>query len=317
MNKPNNPSQTYDDDIAELFDAQNLEVPAILDDQIRSMARAELEQESVLLNSRPSLTSLYAPVFATAAVMVLAVALVPMLINQSDVPATWHAPSPSSAIEPMVAAPEESVSSSDMLSSESGGLSAEERADVAAFETQEQEMMVVDADVNSRLLEAKSKKSAATSIEAPVTVRAESESDREVIVTATKGGSAGALEEDDDGNAGALQISAKQAAKTAPSEFASAAAAVRTPSAVSTHTAPNSVVSESLSIERSGLAIEAGSEDGFRMSREGWLDELSRLFKADEHQTFLDELALFKKQYPTFDLSEHLPADALKLGSSD
>ena len=106
MNKPNDPNQPFDDDIAELFDGQEIDVPAALNDRIRNMAKAELEQNTAAGVNKPQ-TSRFAPLFATAAVMVLAVALVPMLVNQSKSPLE----SPTAAIEPMAAAPEASMKS--------------------------------------------------------------------------------------------------------------------------------------------------------------------------------------------------------------
>ncbi len=271
MNNPNDPNQHFDDDIAELFDRQALEVPVALDDRIRSMAKAELEQSSDLTKPRKAWTSRYAPVFATAAVMILAIALVPMLVDQSkplSEPTT-------AAIEPMAAAPTETASSA---------ITAEANAPKATA------ALAVDQGAEKQILQEEVVQSAA---EERVLKRKRNSLEKKKSVAI--GGSAGALEAQAqlemaaDSNAEGIGF---ESAEMASSDFADTAVTLNAPSGISALTA------------------------NYRVSQEDWIDEINRLFEADQHGKFLYELTLFKRQYPDFDLSNDLSADALKLDSS-
>ncbi len=305
MNKPNKPKQPFDDDIAELFDAQELEVTAALDDHIRNMARAELSENAAVVGSA---TSRYAPVFATAAVMVLAVALVPMLIDQSTSPEISSA-----AIEPTATEPASPETSSDAsfsdiasdLASTADRASKEARAKVRAesmpIERPAEETIVAETDIAARSLKKESK---------PEPVLAQEQS-------ALKGGSAGALEDKDDGNTNDAQKLPKQSSPTVTSEFADATSTMKMPSALSALTTPNTAAADNLLTDGSRVATTSDSEDAHRASQASWLKELSRLYEVEEQSVFLDELILFKKQYPLYDLSKSLPPAALKLKLSD
>jgi len=249
---PSDPNQIADDDIAELFDRQALEVPVALDESILAMAKAEIEQSPNASNTKQSYTSRYAPLFATAAVMVLAVALVPMLLDQSV---------------------------------------SQEPASVALEDSE------LARTADTQVLAESAADSATVSAAAPAAASAEQKSESSARVL-EQGGSAGATELITDASEADMGLEL-EAPLAKSSELSDTAATVRAPSALSTLGA---------------AAVD--SEDDYRVSQQSWLDEINRLFEADERGKFLYELTLFKTQHPNLDLEQHLPTEALNLDSS-
>lgn len=82
MNKRMEPYSSPDDrDIGALFDAQNVNTPADLDQQILSQARSAVENSS---QKTPSKSSGFRPWFAAAAVAMIAVGIAPQLIRSPE-----------------------------------------------------------------------------------------------------------------------------------------------------------------------------------------------------------------------------------------
>jgi len=312
MNNPNNPNigkisdNLPDDDIAELFDRQGLEVPTALDDQIRAMARAELDSNANATSTTQgySRTRQYGPWFATAAVMVLAVALVPMLIPQQPTqtsPRSTQAASSEPSPELMVAAPGVSQDGSDAV------LSAQQVSQSDAAETVAQLQL-------DKTPQAPQQKQSAEPVVSTASRVVASESKAEEATTETlartsssgSGGAAGSKAEDTINTDDAIVDHSVDAAD---------------PIVETEGVTPNIVTAETnlLTLESDETSGDVGAElaktkvvPSYRINQKAWLFEVKRLYTQKQYRVFVDELMLFRKKHPQVDLKEHLSEDALK-----
>jgi|GEM_PF-4474975 len=308
-----------DDDMAELFDRQVIEVPAALDDKIRAMARAE-PAEVVTKHAPGTWASRFAPMVASAAVVFLAVMLVPTIMPGSSQPT--HTASIDSVMVADVAKPQLSeLEAAETLAQLNVAKQRLEKSSASQAPALEQPV-VTASRVTEPVIEAE-QLAQSKSIVSGGSTKAEAEEAAVVAQTET----ADAITEQAKSVAAEVTVAAADSVGSgtddvveslstltldldADTDTKTSLSVARNSELANTTSSFSSSVTSGFNAESSvGSTALRGNAIGisaFRKNQQMWLVEIKRLFKAQKFQTFVDELELFKKRYPKLDLKDRL-----------